>query len=248
MATAKEQRNWLRSPIRDDVEFTSDQQKEIPQPPLTKGAEGLDEIIPLPTVHHGVIQKADIMAIIHDRVSHRKFKEESIRLEELSYLLWATQGVKSVKGNNYATMRMVPSAGARHPFETYVIVNRVEGMKPGIYRYLPLDHQLAYIYTPEDMEAKVTQASLGQKFSGNCAVNFVWSVVPYRGEWRYNTTSHKSMLLDAGHVCQNLYLACEAIGCGTCAIAAYKQEEFDTLLQLDGEEEFVVYLSPVGRV
>jgi nitroreductase len=53
--------------------------------------------------------------------------------------------------------------------------------------------------------------------------------------------------LDAGHVCQNLYLAAEAIGCGACAVGAYDQGALDALLRLDGEEEFVLYLAPVGR-
>jgi SagB-type dehydrogenase family enzyme len=55
------------------------------------------------------------------------------------------------------------------------------------------------------------------------------------------------MLLDAGHLCQNLYLACEAVGCGTCAIASYDQEYADEYLKLDGVEEFVVYMAPVGK-
>ena len=67
-------------------------------------------------------------------------------------------------------------------------------------------------------------------------------------EWRYGAAAHKVIALDAGHVCQNLYLACEAIGAGTCAVAAYDQEAIDRLLRLDGEEEFVVYLAPVGKV
>ncbi len=49
-------------------------------------------------------------------------------------------------------------------------------------------------------------------------------------------------------MCQNLYLACESIGCGTCAIAAYQQEMLDRFLGLDGEEELVVYLAPVGKL
>lgn len=86
-----------------------------------------------------------------------------------------------------------------------------------------------------------------QEFVGQSAVVFVWSCVPYRAEWRYHLRSHKAMLLDAGHICQNLYLACEAIGAGTCAVAAYGQRAIDELIGLDGQDEFVVYLSPVGR-
>ncbi|RLC52077.1 MAG: SagB/ThcOx family dehydrogenase, partial [Candidatus Cloacimonadota bacterium] len=95
---------------------------------------------------------------------------------------------------------------------------------------------------------KIIEATLDQKFTGESAAVFVWSVIPYRSEWRYSIAAHKTMLLDAGHVCQNLYLACEAIKAGTCAIAAYDQKKMDELLRLDGQDEFVVYLAPVGKV
>ncbi len=153
-----------------------------------------------------------------------------------------------VMGDNYATLRTVPSAGARHPFETYIVVNRVDGLKSGVYRYLPLTHQLLYIFEGENLEERLSDLTLGQKFVGKSAVTFIWSVIPYRGEWRYNIVAHKTMILDAGHVCQNLYLACEAIGCGTCAIAAYDQKEFDRFLNLVGDDEFVIYLAPVGKI
>ena len=67
-------------------------------------------------------------------------------------------------------------------------------------------------------------------------------------DWRYDLAAHKVLAVDAGHVCQNLYLACEAIGAGTCAIAAYDQDAIDRLLRVDGEDEFVVYLAPVGKI
>ena len=54
--------------------------------------------------------------------------------------------------------------------------------------------------------------------------------------------------LDAGHLCQNLYLASESVGAGTCAIGAYYQQQVDAFLDIDGEEEFVVYLASVGKV
>ena len=68
-----------------------------------------------------------------------------------------------------------------------------------------------------------------------------------RCEWRYPLHAHRLVLLDAGHVCQNLYLACEETGYGTCAIAAYDQEKADALCGLDGDGHFVIYAAPVGK-
>jgi SagB-type dehydrogenase family enzyme len=67
-------------------------------------------------------------------------------------------------------------------------------------------------------------------------------------EWRYAEASYKVIALDAGHVCQNLYLACEAAGCGTCAIAAYDQQYCDEVLGIDGQEEFTIYMAPVSKI
>ncbi len=58
----------------------------------------------------------------------------------------------------------------------------------------------------------------------------------------------KMIALDAGHLCQNLYLASEAIGAGTCAIGAYDQDKMDAILDVDGKEEFVIYAAPVGKI
>ena len=167
-------------------------------------------------------------------------------IKELAFLLWATQGFREMKA--HSGFRIVPSAGCRHPFVTYLYINRVEGLERGIYRYLPLDHKLIFEKTEDDLADKMTEGSLGQKMAGNAAVTFIWTTIPYRTEWRYQFAGHKAILLDAGHVCQNLYLACEAIGCGTCAIGAYSNEKMDKLLELDGIEEFTVYISPVGKI
>lgn len=110
-----------------------------------------------------------------------------------------------------------------------------------------MSHQLAFSHRVNALSQKVAEAACGQEFVGQSAVTLVWACVPYRGEWRYTIRSAKTMLLDAGHIAQNLYLAAESLGLGTCTVAAYDQEAFDQLLQLDGQDEFTVYLASVGR-
>jgi SagB-type dehydrogenase family enzyme len=183
---------------------------------------------------------------IRRRESVRRYTGDQLTLEELSALLWATQGVREVVSNTCA-LRTVPSAGARHAFETYLAVMRVEGVAPGLYRYLPLDGQLAQLAVDPQIGKKAALACLGQDFVAKAAVTFFWTTVPARMEWRYDRAAHKVIALDAGHVCQNLYLACTAMGMGTCAIAAYDQDDCDELLAVDDEEEFTVYIAPVGR-
>jgi SagB-type dehydrogenase family enzyme len=250
-AKLKELREVMKT---NDDDIDSDQSLGVTQPPLTK--EKISEkIIPLTKEFEHVVKNNDFLSLIDTRTSKRKYSDESLKLEELAFLLWATQGVKRVIGSERkATMRTVPSAGARHPYETYLFVNRVDGLEQGLYHYLPLDHTLEFLGTIENQIQKVDEAYSGQTFFANAPVEFVWTVIPYRTEWRYDTNAVKYALLDAGHLCQNLYLASEAIGCGTCGIGAYEQPLADALLGLDSapsagdDNEFVVYAASVGRV
>lgn len=237
-----------------DLDMESDQNLGLPQPALVKEKTG-STVISLTKEFNHILKTTDILQLIESRTSKRKYTEESLSLEELSFLLWTTQGIKNVIGKERkATLRTVPSAGARHPFETYLLVNRVDGLKKGLYHYLPLTHELELVKEIEEQIATVTDAFEGQIFFANAPVGFVWTVVPYRTEWRYVIDAQKYALLDAGHVCQNLYLAGEAIGCGVCAIGAYNQKLADELLGISSEptaendNEFVVYAAAVGKV
>lgn len=239
-------RDFMKSQFNVGIE--TDQSKNIPQPPLEKPFNRDAELIDLPDFDSSIISKKDIIANILDRKSHRVYKKDAVSLEELSYLLTMTQRIKGIKGDNYVGLRPVPSAGGRHPFETYLVVLNVESLKEGVYRYLPLEHKLLFVKEEDSLSEKISLGANKQKFAGKAPITFIWTCIPYRTEWRYAKRSYKIMLLDAGHLGQALYLACETIGLGTCAIASYNQELMDSIVDVDGEDEFTVYLSPVGRV
>lgn len=231
----------------------SDQQKGIPVPALQKPVPEGAPVIELVPADHITVGNKPLFDIIRQRKSRRRFTSDSLTLEELSFLLYATQGVKRTlndkSGRPHSTLRTSPSGGARHPFETYLYIRRVTGLEPGMYRYLPLDHTLCFLYADADLPAKIAEGCCGQTFVGTGAVVFIWTTIPYRMEWRYLPQfGSKIIAQDSGHLCQNLYLASEAIGCGTCAIGAYLQEKMDALVQVDGVDEFTIYVAPVGRI
>ena len=114
-----------------------------------------------------------------------------------------------------------------------------------MYRYLPIQGDLMFLYNNETLENDVNDAIKNQ-LRGGAAV-FFWTATPFRTEFKYSFTSHKMIAMEAGHACQNLLLASEAIDFGGVAIAAYSQELCDKVLKVDGENEFVVYLSVVGK-
>lgn len=242
-------RDFLKSSIWKTIDFsTTDQSRGIKPPLAEKPCNPEDRKISL--IKPGgwkLIPEVSVETAITQRKSRRSYTTEAINLEELSFLLWATQGLREKRSaaRNYRT---VPSAGCRHALETYIVAFRVEGIPKAVYRYLPMSHQLVEVAKHQDLEGLLTRAALDQSFAGKSAMTFIWTTIPGRMEWRYSRTSYKVIALDAGHVCQNLYLACEAIGAGTCAIAAYDQEFTDSILGIDGIDEFTIYMAPVGKV
>ena len=238
---------FLKDDIRQETDFRrTDQNIGVPTPPIEKPALADARKIPLLEPAAFAIGEMSLKSAISHRESRRKFTRQALSMEELSFLLWSTQGVRVWRQKN--ALRTVPSAGNRHALETYLVVFNVDSLEPGIYRYLPSLHQLVLEATPDHLKDRMIEAAMGQQFAGSGAVTFVWTTIPYRMEWRYAEASYKVIALDAGHVCQNLYLACEAIGAGTCAIAAYNQQSADQLLKVDGDQEFVVYMAPVGKI
>ncbi len=247
--TKEDVRYFLKDDIRQTIDFMlTDQNRGVAAPPIEKPCDSDATRIPLvkPDEWTGV-HSIDLLTAIERRRSHRDFQRMPITPDELSFLLWATQGIKKRVSQGTA-LRTVPSAGCRHALETYLCVLHVKGLKKGIYRYLPIEHELLLEFEEEQLERKMVRATLAQAFTAQSAVLFAWTAIPYRMEWRYDRAAHKVIAIDAGHVGQNLYLACEAVGAGVCAIAAYHQELMDQLLRVDGRDEFAVYLAAVGKI
>lgn len=230
----------------DNIE--TDQEKNLPQPAVQKNCHPTQVLYDLCPVDDFQDIKLSFLDTLMERKSRRKYSEEPLSMKELSFLLWSTQGVKKIVNKGYATLRTVPSAGARHPFETYLFVNNVESLQRGVYRYLPLEHKLVFEKDISYDDSKLNEAILDQKFVMKSAIVFVWSVVPYRTEWRYDCASAKIIAIDAGHVCQNLYLAAEAVNAGVCALAAYDQDKMDSIIGVDGKDEFTIYMASVGKL
>ncbi|MHA1121767.1 MAG: SagB/ThcOx family dehydrogenase [Candidatus Heimdallarchaeota archaeon] len=220
--------------------------KKEPHPELQKSFPSDAKYIELVSIEKMNVKPISIFDAIKQRKSHRIYDESQITLEELSFLLWATQGLHKIIRNDTATKRTVPSGGARHPFETYLIVLNVESLEKGIYRYNALEHKL-FLEKKGDFSAEIIAASWNQKFCAKSAVLFIWTVIPYRTIWNYDKVAYKIIAQDSGHLCQNLYIACEAINAGTVAIGAYDQKEADKLLGLTDKTEFTIYMAPVGK-
>lgn len=225
---------------------TPAQQSGLPQPELEQAIPGDATIITLPNPSSITIPPMDVRQAIEQRTTLRRYSQQELSLKELSYLLWITQGVKSIT-ERPSTLRTVPSAGSRHAFETYLLINRVESLHPGVYRYSALKHCIYPAIIEVNITEKVTTACKSQSHIRTSAATFFWVAVMDRMAWRYAERAARYVLLDAGHVCQNLYLAAESIGCGVCGIAAYDDDLTNEALGLDGVKELVVYAATIGK-
>ncbi len=238
---------------RYDYLEASDQEKGVAQPPIEKSYGPDKELIALPPFDELRFETMQLKELITQRKSIRKYSKEALDIDELAYLLWCTQGVQRILVNQgehgpiTRTLRTVPSAGARHPFETYILINQVKGLKAGLYRYIATKHSLLALDFEADISDRITEACFDQAFVQTSAVTFIWAAEAYRTTWRYGERGYRYIYLDAGHVCQNLYLAAESIDCGVCAIAAFDDELLNKVIGVDGESEFVIYLGALGK-
>ena len=232
---------------KEDPDYQSDQDLKLPQPPLTKAPMG-GKLIDLPMDFDSLELENDFLKVINERQSHRVFTQENLTLTQLSFLLWATQGVKEIRGKSYATLRTVPCGGARHEFETYFIVQHVDQLETGLYHYLPMTHQIEFLTPVQDCAELISISTGQQTWSSKASVVFYYSAVFYRAEWRYGVYSHRVQLMDVGHIMQNLYLACTAAHLGTCALGYIDPDYLNEKFQLDGQEECIICCCPVGTV
>lgn len=221
-------------------------------PPLAPVPEGAPTValVPFDELALGAMS---VKEAIEGRRSRRRFSPEPLRLDELSFLLWATQGLSRSAGGEVllkegCPMRPIPSAGTRNPFETYVLVRRVSGLEPGLYRYLPTTHALCWLRGQDYVTTQETEHELwGKPWQVYSAVTLLWTTVLRRMEWRYGSLAAKLIAQESGHLGQNLYLAAESLGLGTATVGIYQQDKLDRFLGLTPGEEQVVYLAPIGR-
>jgi len=211
------------------------------QPDLYKEYPGAKKVdLPRPT-------RADsppLAQVFSARRSVRDFTHEPIDLEQLSYLLWSSTGIGRVeRGYEFRT---APSAGALYPIETYVGANRVSGLDQGLYHYAIRAHALEEL-KPGKVGPELARAALDQPLCTDAAAVLVWSAVFMRSTWKYDQRGYRYVYMDAGHICENLYLAATDLGLGACAIGALYDDELNDILGIDGVEEGAFYMCAVGN-
>ena len=188
-------------------------------------------------------EKISFWKIIKNRQSLRKFGRDVLDLEQISLLLFGISGI--TRNFPQFAFRTVPSAGGLFPIETYLVVNNVESVDPGIYHYNIKEHSLECVKLG-DYRNNAMKACLDQKMVYNSAITFIWTAIIERSKWKYLQRCYRYIYMDAGHVGQNFYLVTEALGLAACTIGAIYDNELNDLLEIDGIKETAIYVGVTG--
>jgi hypothetical protein len=173
-------RGLLKDTIHNTIDFSkTDQNRGIEAPPIQKPYSADAKRINLAKlVEWKKVLRVSVEEAIARRRSRREYSSDSMSLDELSFVLWATQGIRGNPTRVHA-LRTVPSAGCRHALETYVAAFRVEGLTRALYRYLPMSHQLILLEEKDNLEGLVAEAASFQSFAGESAFTLIWTAIPY---------------------------------------------------------------------
>ncbi|HOL48644.1 MAG TPA: SagB/ThcOx family dehydrogenase [bacterium] len=188
------------------------------------------------------MSKISIEEALLKRRSIREYKDEALTIKEVSQILWSAQGITEPKKK----FRTAPSAGAIFPLNIYLVVNKVENIEKGIYKYLPETHEIIQ-FLNEDKREDIYKACLQQSCIKNGAIIIVITGNFEKIKKRYSERGVRYTYIEVGHCSQNIYLQCVSLNLGTVAVGAFYDEEVKKILKLPDEEE-PLYLMPIGKI
>jgi SagB-type dehydrogenase family enzyme len=191
----------------------------------------------------------NVEQVLFHRRSRRQYMDMPLSVQELSQVLWAAYGITLPK-KDYSFLRgglrTSPSAGALYPLEIYVLIGNVNGIKPGVYRYVSNGHKLIRTIN-RDLRSDLCEAALNQKMIKEAPIVLFYSAVFSRCTKKYGQRGRERYVyIELGHSAQNVYLQVEALQLGTCVIGAFNDSLVKEVLNLPKDEE-PLYIMPVGH-
>ncbi len=218
-----------------------------PPPPAVQVHPGTYQ--PLP-----VVEATEYDRLLERRTTCRNFDAaRSIGCAQLAQLLQRTvkaQAVVQVDADTEFLKKNVPSGGGLHPTETYLLVQRVDGLAPGLYHYHPVKHALVAL--PRQCERplqEVADAMLsGQDWFANAAAHLVLVPRFARTNWKYrnHAKAYRALLLDVGHISQAVYMAATERGLAAFVTAAINDVDTEAVFALDGVTQSPIAIVGIG--
>lgn len=187
--------------------------------------------------------------VLSERRTWRRFARQPIALPALATLLrwtWGVQKRARVRGQGPIVLKTSPSGGARHPLEAYVLAMDVTGLASGSYHYDAATHELVAITRGLDRQT-VARLIADQEYFANASAIIVMTSVFARKMWRYPySRAYASVLVEAGHFAQTFCLAATALGLAPFCTMAFREQELEALIGVDGQSECAMYVVGVG--
>lgn len=203
---------------------------------------------PLPPIPPDLVGPP-IADVIAARRSNRNFLTGQLDLTEVSAIMQWSYGVTAevgIPGGARQRFRAAPSAGALYPAEIYIGARAVRGLETGIYHYEVPDASLALLDRGDPTD-RLYEICCGQDHARQAGIVVMITAVLERTKRKYGERGYRYVLLDIGHLAQNLYLACTALGVAVTTTAAFFDDEAADLLGIDGCDEAVMYVAFVGK-
>ena len=202
-----------------------------------------------PRIELPVFEDKDVnfFEVLSKRRSSRKFSSREITVSELSKLLYYGAGIQQVGEKNGSTSRYYPSAGARYPLEVYVFAKNVRGIEKGVYHYNIKLHALELL-RGEDFseELEGIGGEVNKQVLEECSFFIIVTAVFGRAEIKYGKTAYKLVLLEAGHLGQNIGLVSASLNIGSCFLGGYVDKKVNKLLELNEDKEQSIFLMACG--
>jgi SagB-type dehydrogenase family enzyme len=204
------------------------------------------QVLPLPApAEPGV----PLTEAIRQRVSCRAFQSARLPLEDLSTLLYFAYGVEGVArfGAKELLERPVPSGGGLYPLELYLVARSVEHLAAGVYHYAPLAHGLELLQEASYSDGFISQLFMNQPYICDAGAIVLMSAVVDRTMHKYADRGYRYVLLEAGHVAQNLCLTAAALDLGALPLGGFFDGFVGNVLNIDVDHEPLVYAIALGK-
>lgn len=193
------------------------------------------------------LSTSKLREFMHDRRSSRQFSGLPISKKVLCHLLLSSCGLIKLGRSFEDSRRPYPSAGARYPLEIYTIILNCERMEKGLYHYNVKENCLELLLE-KDLSNWLIKVTGGAKWIEDVAVVFIITGVLDRTSIKYGDRGYRYILLEAGHLGQNMCLLATEMGLGSCPIGGYIDNEVNKLLDINLQKEFALYLIAIGKI
>ena len=179
--------------------------------------------------------------LLERRATCRNFDlAQSVSVAQLSALLkrvFGVHGMEELAPGAVALKKNHPSGGGLHPVEAYLAVQRVDGLVPGLYHYNVEAHALDLLraVSSDEVRAFAMTAMAGQEYFADAPVMVVMAARFARSMWKYRNHPkiYRAILLEMGHVSQNLYLTATEMNLGAFITAAINEVEIEQAFGLE---------------